>query len=475
MHILTIPARLPLLVKRGYQGKFVTTRLTAELMQIMLKDSAHIQESEAFWQNRKGQRAGRPPVEPLYTIADAENALQYVERHEYGQMIDLFEGVQIRFNDAGHLLGSSSVEMWMTENGTTKKIIFSGDIGNVGKPIIRDPQPLEGADYVVMESTYGDRNHERGNDYVHDLAAVFEETLGRGGNVIIPSFAVGRTQELLYFIRQMKEEKLVKSRPDFTVVVDSPLARAATKVYSGDLRGYLDKEALEEVRAGEALFTFPNLRLVEDAEESKALNMDRTPKVIISASGMCDAGRIRHHLKHNLWNKDCSVIFVGHQAIGSLGRRLLDGVESVKLFGEEIVVRAEIINFKGLSSHADRDHLLQWAQQFDPKPKQIFVVHGEEDVTQIFTDSLIERGVPARAPDYKEVYDLFAGRVLRPGVPRPEKAPAPSASEAFRRLTAIGQSLVDLIKKSRGRPNRDLNKLSDQLQKIVEKFDGSTN
>ena len=463
--------RLPLLVKRGFRGKIITTRLTAELMQIMLRDSAHIQESEAFWQNQKGQRAGKTPVEPLYTMKDAEDALRHVETHEYGRVIDLFDGVRIRFNDAGHLLGSASVEMWMTENGKTKKTIFSGDIGNIGKPIIRDPQPLESADYVVMESTYGDRNHEPGNDYVHDLAAVFDETLGRGGNVIIPSFAVGRTQELLYFIRQMKEEHLVKSKPDFTVVVDSPLARAATKVYSGNLRGYLDEEALEEVRAGEALFTFPNLHLVEDVEESKALNKDRTPKVIISASGMCDAGRIRHHLKHNLWCKECSVVFVGHQAAGSLGRRLLDGVDSVKIFGEEIVVRAEIINFKGLSSHADRDHLLRWAQQFDPRPRQVFVVHGEEDVMQIFTDSLVERGIPAHAPDYKEVYDLAAGRVLQSGVRRPEKAPAPSASEAFRRLTAIGQSLVDLIKKSRGRPNRDLNKLSDQLQKIVADFD----
>lgn len=463
--------RVPLLKKRGYQGKFYTTRLTGELLSIMLRDSAHIQESEAMWQNQKGRRSGKPVVEPLYTIADADAALQNLSTYEYKEKIELTEGVTIRFNDAGHILGSSNVEMWLTENGITKKIVFSGDIGNVKQPIIRDPQPIEdGADYVVMESTYGDRNHKAGVDFPHDLAAIFDKTFARGGSVIIPSFAVGRTQELLYFIREMKEQQLVKSLPDFPVYVDSPLARAATQIYSGDLRGYLDKEALEEVRGGEKLFTFPNLRLTEDVEESKALNLDKSPKVIISASGMCDAGRIRHHLKHNLWCQECSVVFVGHQAVGSLGRRLLDGADKVKLLGEEIVVKAELINFNGLSSHADRDHLLKWAQQFTPAPQHIFVIHGEGEVTQIFADSLIERGIPAHAPQHMEVYDLAAGKLQSSGEPLSAKAQVRMVSAAYRQLQTASQQLADVIKNLEGRPNKDLYRFADQLKALINKF-----
>ena len=317
--------RVPLLVKEGFQGPIYTTGLTARLLSIMLRDSAHIQESDAEWQNRKGKRAGKELVEPLYTLADAEQALQQLVTFEYGQIIDLCDGVKIRFTDAGHLLGSSSVEIWATEGDVTKKIVFSGDIGNVDQPVIRDPQLLEQADYVVMESTYGDRNHEPPESYTGALAQLIDETFARGGNVIIPSFAVGRTQELLFFIREIKNQGMVKSVPDFTVCVDSPLAAEATKIYAGDLHGYLDEESIELVQGGEDLFTFPNLKLVQTSEESKLLNLDKTPKVIISASGMCDAGRIRHHLKHNLWRPECAVVFVGYQSEGTMGRRLLEG------------------------------------------------------------------------------------------------------------------------------------------------------
>ena len=301
--------RIPLLVKQGFHGKIVTTRLTGQLMSIMLRDSAHIQESDAQWQNQKGRRAGRAPVEPLYTIADAENAMELVETYEYGELVDLFEGVRLRFADAGHLLGSACLELWLTEEGVTRKIVFSGDLGNVDQPIIRDPQYIDEADYVVMESTYGDRLHEPPESYTQALAQIIDETFEKGGNVIIPSFAVGRTQELLYFMREMKEEGMVKSHPDFRVCVDSPLANEATRIYSGNLHGYLDEEATEALKGG-ALFQFPGLTLTETSEESKALNLDTSSKVIISASGMCDAGRIRHHLKHNLWRKECVVVFV---------------------------------------------------------------------------------------------------------------------------------------------------------------------
>ncbi len=465
--------RIPLLVKQGFTGNIYCTRLTGQLLSIMLRDSAHIQESDAQWENQKGKRAGKEPVEPLYTVADAEETLKHIVTFEYGTTLAIEDGVKIRFVDAGHLLGSASVEMWLTEGGETRKIIFSGDIGNRDQPIIRDPQYIREADYVVTESTYGDRLHDvtQEQDYTADLAAIIDQTLGGGGNVIIPSFAVGSTQELLYFIREMKEKQLVKSVPNFTVVVDSPLAGEATKIFSGDLRGYLDEEAIQALKAGD-LFRFPGLTVTESGEESKALNLDPTPKVIISASGMCDAGRIRHHLKHNLWRPECTVVFVGFQAEGSLGRRLLNGVTSVKLFGEEIAVQARIVNFQGLSSHADRDGLLRWIEHYQPKPRQVFVVHGDAAVTEIYAQTLRERGLNAHAPDYEEVYDLLANKMLAAGIPpQPKPAAEPGASPAFRRLEETGQKLLEVIAHNRGGTNKDLGKFADQLRALIEKWD----
>ena len=466
--------RIPLLVKQGFTGTIFTTRLTGQLMSIMLRDSAHIQESDAQWQNQKGKRAGREVVEPLYTVADAEAALQQVQTYEYGEIFDLCQGVKVRFRDAGHLLGSSQVEIWATEGDETRKLVFSGDLGNVEQPIIRDPVLLEEADYVVMESTYGDRNHEPPESYTEALAALIDDVFSRGGNIIIPSFAVGRTQELLYFLREIKNEGMVRSVPDFTVCVDSPLAAEATRIYAGNLHGYLDEEAIAVLQGGEDLFTFPGLTLTQSTEESKALNEDKTPKIIISASGMCDAGRIRHHLKHNLWRPECAVVFVGYQAEGSLGRRLLEGAKTVKLFGEEIAVRARIVNFKGLSSHADRDHLLSWVEHFAPAPKQVFVVHGDAPVTELFADTLNQRGIPAHAPLYEEVYDLLENRMLARGVvlePKPRTGGASAASPAYVRLQEVSKDLELLISRSRGRPNKDLAKLADQLRQVMDKWD----
>ena len=462
--------RIPLLVKQGFHGRIVATRLTGQLMSIMLRDSAHIQESDAQWQNQKGRRAGRPPVEPLYTIADAEHAMELVETCEYGELVDLFEGVRLRFTDAGHLLGSACAELWLTEEGVTRKIVFSGDLGNVDQPVIRDPQTIDEADYVVMESTYGDRLHEPPESYTEALAQIIDETFEQGGNVIIPSFAVGRTQELLYFMREMKEEGMVKSHPDFRVCVDSPLANEATRIYSGNLHGYLDEEAIEALKGG-ALFQFPGLTLTETSEESKALNLDTSSKVILSASGMCDAGRIRHHLKHNLWRKECTVVFVGYQAEGSLGRALLEGAKSVKLFGEEIAVNARIVNFKGLSSHADRDHLLAWAKHYAPKPRHIFVVHGEASVTEIFAQKLRDAGLSAHAAEYEEVYDLAADRMLSAGVPLPPKPVSASGSPAYRKLEAAGQDLMEAIRHNKGGTNKDLAQFEKELMALIRKWD----
>ena len=464
--------RIPLLVKNGFHGRILTTRLTADLMKIMLLDSAHIQESDAEYENRKGERAGREHVDPLYTEQDALDVFKYVTTCEYKEKVDLCEGVSAVFTDAGHLLGSASITLELEENGVHKTIVFSGDIGNVDQPIIRDPQLLKKADYVVMESTYGDRNHTEVWSYTDELAQIIDETLGKGGNVVIPSFAVGRTQELLYFIREIKDQKLVKSTPNFPVYIDSPLAKAATTVFCGDLHGYLDEQALELVKDGTHMFTFPNLNLVESSEESKMLNMDTTPKVIISASGRCDAGRIRHHLKHNLWRANSAVVFVGFQSPGTLGRRLLDGVEKVKLFGEEIAVKAKIVNFQGLSSHADHDHLVQWIKAFDPKPTHVFVVHGDEDVAPVFAEELNSLGFHAHAAKFTECYDLAANEMVSEGYisERKRTAQKSRADNLYAKLVAAAESLLEFAKRCKGRPNKDISALTGQIISLIERF-----
>ncbi len=467
--------RIPMLIKQGFQGRIVTTRLTADLLDIMLLDSAHIQEQDAEWRNRKAERSGAPHVEPLYTIEDAQRVREFLTTCEYGQKVPLCEGVTLEFVDAGHLLGSASIVVDAAEGGVTKRLVFSGDLGNVNQPIIRDPVHIHGADYVVMESTYGDRNHTEVWSYTDDLAQIIDETIGRGGNVIIPSFAVGRTQELLYFIREIKDAGLVKSNPDFPVYIDSPLAKKATTIFTGNLHGYLDEDALELVQDGTHMFNFTNLRMTETGEESKALNMDPTPKVIISASGMCDAGRIRHHLKHNLWRPECAVVFVGYQGEGTLGRTLLEGAKSVKMFGEEIAVNARIVNFQGLSSHADRDHLLSWIVDFkEPKPQHVFVVHGDREVAPFFAQTIQNMGFTAHAPQYTEVYDLIADKMLAPGYLPERKAKTVAGgktSSAYERLVAVGEMLMASIKRSKGRDNKSLARFADQLRQLLEKWE----
>ena len=468
--------RIPMLIKQGFRGRILTTRLTADLLDIMLLDSAHIQEQDAEWKNRKGERSGAPHVEPLYTIEDASRVREFMTTCEYGEKVELCEGVTVEFVDAGHLLGSASIIVDATEGGVTKRLVFSGDLGNINQPIIRDPVHIYGADYVVMESTYGDRNHTEVWSYTDDLAQIIDETIVRGGNVVIPSFAVGRTQELLYFIREIKDQGLVKSNPDFPVYIDSPLAKKATTIFTGNLHGYLDEDALALVQDGTHMFNFTNLRMTETSEESKALNEDHTPKVIISASGMCDAGRIRHHLKHNLWRPECTVVFVGYQGEGTLGRSLLEGTKSVKLFGEEIAVHAKIVNFQGLSSHADRDHLLSWISDFkEPKPQHVFVVHGDREVAPFFAQTIQGMGFTAHAPQYTEVYDLIADKVLATGYLPERKAKSAAtgakSSAAYERLVAVGEMLMASIKRSKGRDNKSLAKFADQLRQLLEKWE----
>ena len=466
--------RIPLLVRQGFSGQIWTTRITARLMEIMLIDSAHIQQSDAEYTNRKNLRAGRPLVEPLYTIRDAELVQGFVHTRRYNVPFPLCEGVTVTFSDAGHLLGSSSITMDLTENGVSKTIVFSGDIGNLNQPILRDPVLLTRADYVVMESTYGDRLHATDRpDYVHELAAILKETFDRGGNVVIPSFAVGRTQELLYFLRRIKVERLVKGHEDFPVYVDSPLAVEATEIFQENRMECFAGEALELVKEGINPISFAGLKLSITSDESREINFIDTPKVIISASGMCEAGRIRHHLKHNLWRPECTILFVGYQAVGTLGRMIVDGVDEVKLFGESIQVRAEIKKLVGMSGHADKNGLIEWVCGFQEKPRKIFVVHGEDSVCAGFAECLkMEYGQRTYAPYSGTVFDLLSGKLEYEAEPVPVKKKAKGAlSTVYARLLAAAQRLLNMVKRIDGMPNKDMGKFADQINSLCDKWE----
>ena len=377
---------LPKLVKNGFKGEIVTTFATADLCNIMLRDSAHIQEFEAEWRNRKGRRAGQPEFEPVYVMQDALDAIELFAPCDYGVRIQLCEGIDIRFTDIGHLLGSASIEVWITEDEISKKIVFSGDVGNIQQPIIKDPKTTESADYVVIESTYGNRYHdmEQRPDYVGEFTRILRETFDKGGNVVIPSFAVGRTQEMLYFFRKIKEDNLLPEYAGFEVYVDSPLAVQATSIFKDHYKECYDEEAMELINKGINPITFPGLKLSITSDESRAINFNEHPKVILSASGMCDAGRIKHHLKHNLWRRESTILFVGYQAINTLGRALVEGAKDVRLFGEDIHVNAEIVRLPGISGHADNEGLMKWAASFQEKPQRVFVAHGDDQVCDIF-------------------------------------------------------------------------------------------
>ena len=380
--------------------------------------------------------------------------------------------------DAGHLLGSSSIEIWITEDGTEKKIVFSGDIGNLNQPLIRDPQYIQDADYVVMESTYGDRSHGEIPDYVTELADIIQRTFDRGGNVVIPSFAVGRTQELLYFIRKIKEDKLIHGHDHFDVYVDSPLAIAATRIFMKHMYEDFDEEATKLVRAGINPIGFENLKTAVTSDDSRMINFDERPKVIISASGMCEAGRIRHHLKHNLWRQESTILFVGYQAKGTLGRIILEGAKSVNLFGEEIEVKAEIRRLSGISGHADNAGLMKWIGSFETKPKKVFVIHGEDSVCQIFTERLRnEMHLDAAAPYSGTIFNLATGVCEKEGQPvhvaKTEKtlSKAAKANTPFARLLAAGQRLLTVIRHNEGGANKDLARFTSQINSLFDKWD----
>ena len=516
---------LPLLSKEGFQGQIFSTEGTRELCSIMLMDSAHIQESEAEWKNRKAIRAGKPEVAPMYDIQDAQNAMKCFVGIPYGKETQISDGIRVRFIDAGHLLGSASIEIWIREGDIEKKLVFSGDIGNSDQPLINDPTYLTEADYVVMESTYGNRSHEKPEiggvrtNYATELAMVLQETFDRGGNVVIPSFAVGRTQEMLYFIRQIKQDNLVKGHDGFEVWVDSPLAVEATGVFMNRMYEDFDEEARALLNQGINPISFAGLRTSVTSEESRAINDNPASKGILSASGMCDAGRIKHHLKHNLWRPESTILFVGYQSEGTLGRSLVDGAEKVKLFSEEIDVKAKILVLPGVSGHADDEGLMRWISAFTKKPDMVFVTHGEDSVCTFFAERVNrELGLKTYAPWSGTIFDLASGEFFYEAEPVPiqkkvstedllddlktasdslkeiekealaqpdimvrgedareggrsPKAKDRKAAGIYAALVQAGRRLINVIRENEGGANKDLQKFTSELNNLCDRWE----
>lgn len=406
--------RIPKLYKEGYKNPIYAHKATCDLCSLMLPDSGHIQEMEVEWQNKKRERKGEKPILPIYTAEEAARCLELFVPVTYDRIIEISDDIHIRFNDAGHMLGSSIIEVWVKENNEEKKIVFSGDLGNNDIPLIGSPTMIDSADYLVMESTYGSRLHIRNDEKAEMFLKIVSETLDRGGNVIIPSFAVGRTQEILYELNKIKEIKddaefirEYKTLMKAPVYVDSPLAISATEVFKENM-DLFDDETKEEILKGDNPLEFPGLQFTMTADESKALNESTTPSIIISASGMCEVGRIKHHLKHNLWNPKNTILFVGYQAPGTLGASIVNGAKRVKIFGEEIAVNAQIEYIEGYSGHADQEWLMNFVYSFrDQKPKHIFLVHGEEESQKVLKEKIeTEANISVTIPDYGEIYEL---------------------------------------------------------------------
>ena len=463
---------LPKLYKDGFRGKIYATPATCSLSDVMLRDAANIQQSDAEWKTRKAERAGLPPVEPLYTVEDAQGAVRLFRPCRYGETVRIADGLQVRFSDIGHLLGSACIEAWLREGDIEKKIVFSGDVGNTNQPILNDPQPVAQTDYLVVESTYGNRLHDKPKDVRAELTDVLQRAFDRGGSVIIPAFAVGRTQELLYLLREIKQKKLVHGHDGFPVYVDSPLAEEATSVFLQCDTDCFDPETQAVLKSGQNPIWCPGLQLAVTVEDSKAINNDPRPKVILSASGMCDAGRIRHHLQHNLWMPENIILIAGYQSKGTLGRALLDGVKEVRLFGEEIAVNAEIAVLHGTSGHADQKGLLDWVEAFDRKPEVVFVNHGDDEGCEAFQALLQQKGYIAIAPYSGTQFDLAAGQLTAcPEGRRIEKSGAARKKSVFDALIAAAQKLLLVAKGCKERSNRDLTRFTAQIQALIDRWE----
>ena len=443
--------RIPKLYKDGYRNPIYTTNATCDLCAIMLPDSGHIQETEAEWKNRKRIRRGELPIDPIYDAETAAKCLELFKGEPYDQIIELDDNIHIRFNDAGHMLGSSTIEIWIKENGENKKIFFSGDIGNNDIPLLSEPTMIEDADFLVMESTYGNRKHIRNDNKAELFIDIVTDTLKKGGIVVIPSFAVGRTQEILYELNKIKDSNL--DTPEFEkkyellmktpVYVDSPLAISATEVFKENMNLF-DEETQELIKRGDNPLEFNGLQFTKTVEESKALNESNESSIIISASGMCEVGRIKHHLKHTIWNPKNTILFVGYQAQGTLGRKIVDGAKTIKLFGEEIAVNARVEYIEGYSGHADQDGLLNFVYSFIKKPEHIFLVHGEEEGQKVLRDLIHETtDLPVTIPGYGETYDL-SEKVKLTDMIRNDKSKEYGKLEVIDRMETLKEELADM-------------------------------
>ena len=446
--------RIPKLYNEGFRKRIYATKATCDLCGIMLPDSGHIQEMEIEWRNRKRKREGKKPLPPLYTAEDALKCLEVFCPVSYDEIIEIDENIHVRFNDAGHMLGSSIIEIWIKENGEEKKVVFTGDLGNNDIPLLDSPTMIDSCDYLVMESTYGSRLHMRNDDKAQMFLDIVSETLENGGTVVIPSFAVGRTQEILYEINKLKGEKpddeefkrkyeTIMKTP---VYVDSPLAISATEIFRENMNLF-EEEVQEDLRRGDNPLEFPGLKFTVTAEESKALNESNIPSIIISASGMCEVGRIKHHLKHNLWNPKSTILFVGYQAPGTLGYRIVNGEKKVKIFGDEIAVNARIEYIEGYSGHADQEWLLNFVYSFIRKPKHIFLVHGEEESQIVLKDKIEETtSLPVTIPSFGDEYHIEADQVELIGNVEPKAVVKGVKAEAIERLEKLKDEITDMEK-----------------------------
>ena len=443
--------RIPKLYKEGFRKTIFATNATCDLCAIMLPDSGHIQETEAEWKNRKRLRRGEQPLEPIYDAETAAKSLELFKGVQYDQIIEIDDDIHVRFNDAGHMLGSATIEVWIGENGENKKIVFSGDLGNNDIPLLAEPTMIEDADFLVMESTYGDRFHIENENKAEKFIEIVTDTIKNGGTVVIPSFAVGRTQEILYELNKIKDSD--EDSPDFdkrfeilmhtSVYVDSPLAISATEVFKENM-DLFDDETKELIQRGDNPLDFPGLKFTQTVDESKALNESDESCIIISASGMCEVGRIKHHLKHNIWNPKNTILFVGYQAIGTLGRKIVDGAKTIKLFGEEVAVNARIEYIEGYSGHADQQGLLNFVYSFMKKPDHIFLVHGEEEPQKVLKNKITENtGLAVTIPEYGETYDL-SNIVKLSNVVNQDKVKNYAKLEVIDRMKTLKEELNDM-------------------------------
>ena len=480
--------RIPKLYNEGFRNKIYAHKATCDLCSLMLPDSGHIQEMESEWKNRKRKRRGEPERPPLYTAEEAARCLEIFEAVNYDEIIEIDENIHVRFNDAGHMLGSSIIELWVKEDGKEVKTVFTGDLGNNDIPLLDSPTMIEDADYLVMESTYGSRLHVRNDEKAKIFLDVVSETLDKQGTVVIPSFAVGRTQEILYELNKIKEntddedfERKYKTLMKAPVYVDSPLAISATEVFRENM-DLFEEDVQKEIMSGDNPLEFPGLKFTMTTDESKALNEDPTPSIIISASGMCEVGRIKHHLKHNIWNPNSTILFVGYQAPGTLGRKIVDGAKTVKIFGEEIAVNARIEYIEGYSGHADQEWLMNFIYSYAIKPKHIFLVHGEAEGQIILKNKILEDlNIPVTIPEYGETYELKekVSMTNRVEGPNEKKFVRLEILERMRTLKEEIEDMEEIVKDgylSEDRKEEDITELAERLKelenqivKIVEK------